>query len=264
MPGVAHDLKWFKKICSGFDPIVALRTLTNATHEIIRSKILDMFSTAHPSTGIILYFNGHGHGNSFLLYDGTLVDAALLIQWVSEIRQATGKYFPVCIVFDHCRLNTRAPLAVDLSQDIHIIWACMPGQRSADVKMTGDDDAYIPCSNFLKALTLVLDEAQGYPAGFVDGLMLRMNFWMDLMVRMMRANECRWHGCPAPCPLCSCPSYSSCIHSNTRLRHPNPLTYPRAQDPNGLFWGFEVCGLCYTMTRALHSALFAINRRMYA
>lgn len=240
LPGVAYDIRWFEKMCSGLESFVALQLLTEATHDSIRLQLLQMHKNARSGTAIVVYLNGHGDGNYFMLYDGTVIDATTLIVWITEIRQKTGKHFPVCIVFDHCRFESHTPPSVNLGQDIHILWAGMPGQRSADLKMAGDDDSQIPCSNFLKTLALVLAEARARPVNLADCLMSRMNFWMDLVARMTRAEECRVHKCPTPCPLCSCGSYDCCVHPATRSRHTNPFTYPRIQNPNGLFWGFEV------------------------
>lgn len=238
LPGVAHDINWLKWICSRLSPAVTLSTLTDGSHTIIRSRILRMFQNACPGTAIILFFNGHGDGK-FMIYDETHIDAATLIEWITAIRQETRKHLSVCIVFDHCRFDSPTPPSFDLGQDIHIIWACMPGERSRDFKM--DQDPRIPFSNFLKSFALVVDEAQTRSAGFADDLMSRLNTWMGAVVRATRTEECKLNKCDTLCPLCSCPNYESCTHANTRLRHQDKRAYPRVQNTNGMFWGFSVC-----------------------
>ncbi|KAF8596266.1 hypothetical protein BDV93DRAFT_563475 [Ceratobasidium sp. AG-I] len=241
--GVTHDIRWFKRMCSSLESFMTLRMLTEATHDTIRSKILEMHKDARPGTAVVMYLDGHGDGDWFLLYDGTRVNAVTLVMWIGDVRRETNQHLPVYIVFDHCRYDAPAPPSVNLGQDIHILYACMHGQRSADIKMTGDNDAYIPCSNFLKVLTLVVDEARTSFASFADCLMSRMNFWMEVMARMTRAEECRKKKCPKPCSLCSCPGPDSCTHPDTRSKHRNPFAYPRVQNPNGLFGGVQDC-LC--------------------
>lgn len=241
LPGVALDLKWLDRTCTGSEHFITFNALTQVTREIIRLKILQMFNDARLGTAIVLYFNGHGWGNSFLLYDGNgSVDAAALTGWITAIRAKTGKRNHVYIVFEHCRIESPGPLSLDLGQDIHIIYACAPGQRSADFKMAGDDDAYIPCSNFLKAFCLVLAEARARPIVSVGHLMSRMNVWMEKVVRMMRAEECRMSECPSPCVVCPCPSYKSCVHRVTRARHGVEEAYPRNQNPDATFLCIEV------------------------
>ncbi|KAF8592883.1 hypothetical protein BDV93DRAFT_337834, partial [Ceratobasidium sp. AG-I] len=167
LPGVKDDLEWLRWIFSGSDSGVTLRTITDAvdaTKATIRSRILEMFREACLGTTIVLHLNGHGLNNSFLLYNFERIDAAQLIEWIKEIRLETGNPHTVCILFDHCQFDASIPLPhIQPGEDIHILWGCLPGQRSADFKMAGDDEAKIPRSNLLKAICLLVDDVRTRP-----------------------------------------------------------------------------------------------------
>lgn len=264
LPGVTHDLRYFKRICSGLEAFITLNTLTDATYDIMYAKILETFENKRQGTAVILHFNGHGEGDSFLLYDYSYVNATIVTKWITAIREETRNYLPVTVIFDHCRFDSPRQSYLDLGEGIHIIYAAMPGQRSADFQMADDDDAYIPCSNFLKACCLALAEARTRPIVPVDDFMSRMNFWMKKVVRMMRVEECRMNKCRRPCRVCRCLSHDRCVHRVTRARHGIAEAYPRVQNANGVFTGFEVCGICSTMARKLYLTLLAMNRTVCA
>lgn len=247
LPGVKDDLEWLKWMSSGSDSAVALRALTSAvdaTKLNIRLQVLEMFREACLGTVIVLHLNGHGENNSFLLYNFDQIDVAQLIEWVNEFRAETKKNLTVCILFDHCQFDSSIPPpTIHPSEDIYVLWACLPGQRSADFKMAGDDSVTIPRSNLLKAICLLVDDVRTHPADPVDCFMFRISDCMDRIVRIMRAEECRMRRCWRPCAICLCPNYDDCSHKATRSRHSEAKSYPRVQNPDGMFWGFEVCEL---------------------
>ncbi|KAF8604116.1 hypothetical protein BDV93DRAFT_522582 [Ceratobasidium sp. AG-I] len=266
LPGVKDDLEWIKWILSGCDPAVALRTLTNgadATKPNIRLKILEMFREACPGTVIVLHFNGHGRGGSFLLYDFTRIDAVQLIKWINKIRLETGKHLTVCILFDHCRFDSSMPPpAFRLYKDIHMLWACLASQRSADFKMAGDDEARIPRSNLLKAICLLVDDVRTRCAHPSHCFMSLIGDWMHRVVQVMRAEECRMRRCWRPCASCSCLSYNRCSHAVTRSRHPAEESYPRVQSPDGMFWGSEDCVCVFRLFHLIEPAANPFLERM--
>ncbi|KAF8604119.1 hypothetical protein BDV93DRAFT_522588 [Ceratobasidium sp. AG-I] len=266
LPGVKDDLKWLKWLFSDFNPAVALHTLTNpaeATLANIRSKILEMFREACLGTVVVIHLNGHGDGGSFLLYNLDRINATLLIEWIQEIRVETNRHLTVCILFDHCQSDSFIPPPhIQPGENIHFLWACLPGQRSADFKMAGDDEAKIPRSNLLKALCLLADDIRTRPAGSVDCFMFRITAWMNRVVRIMRAEECRMRWCWRPCVTCSCPSYDDCSHPLTRARHPIAQAYPRDQNPDGIFCGHEACVCVYQLLFLIEPAANPFLDRM--
>lgn len=227
---------------SGSGGVFDLHTLsdTPVTLERIRLQLLDMFKNARLDTVIVLYFNGHGSGNSYLLNNHEIINATILIKWIAEIRKEMGESLPVFMIFDHCQLDSPIQPPIDMLENMYIIWACQPGQHSTDFRMAGDEGAEIPRSNLLKAICLFVDEIHTHPAGRGDCFTSRLGGCMNSVMRMMLAEECRKRRCLRPCIVCSCPSYDRCGHEVTRARHAVIQAYPRAQYPGGLFWGYKV------------------------
>ncbi|KAG8719629.1 hypothetical protein FRC09_010877 [Ceratobasidium sp. 395] len=85
------------------------------------------------------------------------IDESTLFQWIDELRTTTGKCLPAFLAFDFCRENEDIPpVSTDQLEQVYIIWACMPGQSSFDIKL---DDG-LPYSNLLKAVCLALAKIQ--------------------------------------------------------------------------------------------------------
>ncbi|CAE6465793.1 unnamed protein product [Rhizoctonia solani] len=95
LPGPGHDIRWLQGFFDyqhqfHFTPLLD----GQATFDAIYRHVARIYSTADPSSYMILYFTGHGDGNNaFELYDkdpGSL-DEVILNEWIVELRQKNIK-----------------------------------------------------------------------------------------------------------------------------------------------------------------------------
>ncbi|KAG8735892.1 hypothetical protein FRC10_010034 [Ceratobasidium sp. 414] len=234
LPGPDHDVQWLGRLFSAAVFYAARGPC--ATQKGIRSALKHMFENAVESAAVIvLYFTGHGNNNNaFELHDGQSIDEATVFEWIDELRTTTGKQIPVFLAFDFCRENEVVlPVSTDQLEQVHVIWACMPGQRSYEIKL--DDD--LPYSDLLKAVCLAVSEllspttqSSGYFMGGLIG-------WVSRITKIHQAIICGPAGCDPPWNRCSCDicrGGGMCVHS----RHPGDD--PPIQRPVGWFSGFGV------------------------
>ncbi|KAG8758033.1 hypothetical protein FRC12_010116 [Ceratobasidium sp. 428] len=232
LPGPNHDVQWLGRLLSA--AMFYAPKGPRATKKAIRSALEHMFENAASGAVLLLYFAGHGsNSNTFELYGGQSIDESTLFQWIDELRTTTGKCLPAFLAFDFCRENEDIPpVSTDRLEQVYIIWACMPGQSSFDIKL---DDG-LPYSNLLKAVCLALAKIQprtieGSPHCFMGEIV----GWMTRIMRIHRAVVCGSARCSTPWNDCRCDTCKDgklCAH----LDHPEGL--PPIQNPVGWFSGF--------------------------
>ncbi|KAG8709346.1 hypothetical protein FRC08_018388 [Ceratobasidium sp. 394] len=244
LPGPDHDLKWIARTF----PAVILYPLKgiDATQDGIQSALAHTFENAESVLAVILYFTGHGEGdNAFKLYDGQLINEATLFTWIDKIRRTTGKHLPVFLVFDFCREDPSVPpVSTHGLQDVYIIWACTPGERSFEVNL-GDD---LPYSDLLKVVCLALHKMRPYPPESPRTFMEEVTDWVSCILKIHRTIICGKRGCALPWNECRCPECRGgrlCSHLNHL-----PEDYPPIQKPVGWFSGF---GDDVDINRVLHA-----------
>lgn len=243
LSGLTHDLDWFRQLFSMARDTVAFYSLPgfSATLTTIYTAILNAFKRSQLQTAIVLYFVGHSNDlGAFELYDGSLVRASTLVQWITEIRKQT-KHLPVWIILDHCRPNLPASPAPRIpADDIYVLWACSPGQSAGSVAI----DSNLPSSSLLQALFLTMDDLLNTPGDFSGSLLDLIDQWMLRVVYTTRGIICEGKKCPIPwrvCPCSSCASGGCCRHST------HSTLFEPVQNVVGVFWGLEVCPALFTL-----------------
>ncbi|KAG9106470.1 hypothetical protein FRC07_008812 [Ceratobasidium sp. 392] len=201
---------------------------TDAVRGTIYQKILQTFQNANLPTLVVLYFTGHSYDydNTFILHDGQSIDENTLLSWIKKIREETVKHLPVVIVLDFCRWsNPNPPVLVEQIEGVYIVWACSLGQSAYDTNL-GED---VPCSNFIKAVCLTLNETLSNPACPPAPLLDRVRIWLSQVVKMQRGIICHRAKCQIRWDVCACATCHGgqlCFHSNHDPDEEEPIQRP--------------------------------------
>ncbi|KAG9105949.1 hypothetical protein FRC07_009042, partial [Ceratobasidium sp. 392] len=218
-------LEWLGKFLS--EAVFQTITGTDAVRGTIYRTILQIFRSAEPATLIVLYFTGHSYdyNNTFILHDDQSIDENTLLSWIKRIREETSKHLPVVLVLDFCRRNPNPLVPVEQVEGVYIVWACSLGQSAYDINL-GEN---VPCSNFLKAVCLTLDEALSNPTHPPAPLLDRVRFWLSRIVKMQRGIICHRAKCQTRWDVCACATCHGgqlCSHSNHGSDQDKPIQRP--------------------------------------